>query len=233
MLHLYYGTDTTAIRQRAFAAVDTLVTPGVQVTRLESSNFSVGMMANLLGATSLFGGTELYVLDTPSENSDFFREVASATAAMAESNNIFVIIEGALLAAERKEFEKHAAVCTEVKRPPQAQFDPFKMAEALSKKDKKSLWVLLQEAQQAGVSAEEIIGILWWQLKTLRVAAVTATADEAKMKSYPYDKAKRALRNFLPGELEKLAFELLRVYHDGHSGVRDINEGLEAWVLRG
>lgn len=234
MLHLYYGNDTTTVRERAFAAADVLAEKeNARITRIEVSDFAPGMLANLLGATSLWGEREMYVLDTPSDDALFYAEVIENAAAMGESANQFVIMEGALLAAERKKFEKFAVTLEESKREAAARFDVFRMAEAVSKRDKKSLWVLLQEAKRAGLAAEEIIGTLWWQLKSLRLAAVTKSADEAGMKSYPYDKAKRALSLFKPGELEATSANLLRVYHDGHGGVRDIDEGLEEWVLRG
>lgn len=233
MLQVYFGNDTTEVRTRAFAAVDALVTEGVRVTRLESNQFAPGLLTNLLGAASLFGERELYLLDTPSEDADFYTEVVSHLAELGESNNLFVVMEAGLLAPERKKFEKHAIVIEECKRETGERFDVFKMAEALAKRDKKSLWVMLQEAKREGLSAEEIIGTLWWQLKTLRLAAVTKSADEAGMKSYPYDKAKRALSGFKAGEIETLSMNLLRVYHEGHGGIRDTDEGLEEWVLRG
>lgn len=234
MLHLYYGNDTTTVRERAFAATDVLAEKeNARITRIEVSDFAPGILANLLGATSLWGECEMYVLDTPSDDALFYAEVIENAAAMGESANQFVIMEGALLAPERKKFEKFTTNLEESKREAAARFDVFRMAEALSKRDKKSLWVLLQEAKRAGLAAEEIIGTLWWQLKSLRLAAVTNSADEAGMKSYPYDKAKRALSLFKPGELETTSANLLRVYHDGHGGVRDIDEGLEEWVLRG
>jgi DNA polymerase III delta subunit len=234
MLHLYYGNDTTAVRERAFAAADKLAEKeNARITRIEVSDFAPGMLANLLGAASLWGEREIYVLDTPSEDAAFYAEVVSHAAEMGESANQFVIMEAAMLAPERKKFEKHATTVEESKREAAERFDVFRMAEALSKRDKKSLWVLLQEAKRAGLSAEEIIGTLWWQLKSLRLATLTKTADEAGMKSYPYDKAKRALSLFKPGELDVTSANLLRVYHDGHGGVRDIDEGLEEWVLRG
>ncbi len=233
MIHLYFGNDTVAVRQQALRAVESLALDDVRVTRIESAQFEPGMITNLLGATSLFGGTELYVLDTPSDDGEFYREIIAQVPAMGESHNTFVIIEGALLAPERKKFEKYASVVVESKREAGERFDVFKMAEALSKRDKKTLWVLLQEAKRAGLSAEEIIGTLWWQLKTLRIAAQTASAEAAGMKSYPYDKAKRALGGFKVGEIEKLSIDLLLVYHEGHGGVRDTDEGLEEWVLRG
>ena len=233
MLKVYFGNDTTEVRARAFTAADTASVDGVRVTRLESNQFAPGMLANLLGATSLFNERELYLLDTPSENADFYAEVVAHLPELSESNNLFIIIETGLLAPERKKFEKHANEILECKREAGERFDVFTMAEALSKRDRKSLWVLLQEAKRLGLSAEEIIGTLWWQLKTLRLAAMTKSAAEAGMKSYPYDKAKRALSGFKPGEVEVLSANLLRVYHEGHGGIRDTDEGLEEWVLQG
>ena len=234
MLHLYYGNDSTTVRERAFMAADKLAEKeSARITRLESNEFAPGMLANLLGAASLWGEREIYVLDTPSEDAAFYAEVIGHAAEMGESANQFVIMEAAMLAPERKKFEKHTTTLEESKREAAERFDVFRMTEVLSKRDKKSLWVLLQEAKRAGLSAEEIVGTLWWQLKTLRLAALTKSADEAGMKEYSYSKAKRALSLFKPGELEMTSANLLRVYHDGHGGVRDIDEGLEEWVLRG
>jgi hypothetical protein len=92
--------------------------------------------------------------------------------------------------------------------------------------------MLLQEALREGAQAEEIIGILWWQLKMLRLAAKTKTAAEAGVKDFPYNKAKRALAGFKSGEVDTLARSLLALYHDGHAGKRYINVALEEWVLR-
>ncbi len=234
MLHLYYGNDSVTVRERAFTAADKLAAKeNARITRIEVNDFAQGMLANLLGAASLWGEREIYVLDTPSEDAAFYIEVVSHAAEMGESTNQFVIMETAMLAPERKKFEKYTAVLEESKREATARFDVFRMAEALSKRDKKSLWVLLQEAKRAGLSAEEIVGTLWWQLKSLRLATLTKSADEAGMKSFPYDKAKRAVSLFKPGELDATSANLLRVYHDGHGGVRDIDEGLEEWVLKG
>ena len=91
---------------------------------------------------------------------------------------------------------------------------------------------LLQEAKAAGQSAEEIIGVLWWQLKTLRLAAITNLASEAGLKDFPYNKAKRSLSHFKEGELGTLSLSLLSLYHEGPAGIVDIDEALEQWLLR-
>ncbi len=234
MLSVYYGNDMVKARQAALALVDTSIEKtGARLTKLESSNFAPGMLADMLGAVSLFGEVELFLIDTPSENPDFYTEVSGVLSEMAQSSNQFVIIEGTLLAAEKKKFEKYAGMMEEFKKTAETPFNVWAMADALASRDKKSLWVLLMDAKRAGLVAEEIIGTLWWQLKTLRLAMLTKSASDAGMKDFPYNKAKRSLQNFKEGEVASLSAGLLKVYHDGHGGIRDIDEGLEEWVLRG
>ncbi len=234
MINVYFGNDLVSARQAALTAVDTsIVKNGSRLTKIESTKWAPGMIADMLGATSLFGGTELFLIDTPSENPDFYGEVINVLSEMAESPNQFVVIEETLLAAEKKKWEKHIGIMEEFKKNTETPFNVWAMADALSSRDKKSLWVLLQDAKRAGLVAEEIIGTLWWQLKTLRLAMLTKSASDAGMKDFPYNKAKRSLQNFKEGEVVGLSQGLLKVYHDGHGGIRDIDEGLEEWALRG
>jgi DNA polymerase III delta subunit len=190
------------------------------------------MLTDIVGSASLFGGLEAYLIDTPSEVPEMYAEILSTLAEMAESTNIFIVMEKALLTPEKKKWQKHTSVFEEFTKVAGERFNVFAMAEALSKRDKKSLWILLTEAKQNGLVSEEIIGTLWWQLKALRLAAITNSAKEADMKDYPYNKAKQSLRNFKEGDLDNLSSGLLKVYHDGHGGVRDIELALEEWVLK-
>jgi len=234
MLQLYFGNDSIKVREAAnAAALADARSVSTNLTRIESEAFAPGMLLDVVGSVSLFGDQEVYLIDTPSEVPEMYNEVIGSLLEMASSANIFIVIEQGLLALEKKKWQKHATVFEEFTKTAGERFNVFAMAEALSKRDKKALWILLCEAKQAGLVAEEIIGTLWWQLKALRLAAVSASAVEADMKDYPYQKAKQALRNFKAGELDKLSSGLLSVYHDGHGGVRDIDLALEEWVLRG
>lgn len=234
MVNVYYGNDVVKTRQAALAAVARIVdAQDVTVHKIESGQFSVGGLADILGATSLFGGSELYLLDTPSEDAVYYEALLKVLPEMVVSPNYFIIMEGTILAPERKKFEKAGVEMAEFKKTADTPFNVWAMADALASRDKKSLWVQLTDAKRAGLSAEEIIGTLWWQLKTLRMAGLTKNATEAGMKDFPYNKAKRVLNNFKVGEVEMMSRNLLRIYHDGHGGVRDIDEGLEEWVLRG
>jgi len=230
MLHIYFGSDVSAARSKACAvAADT----EKSVTRIEAETYVPQQITDSVRSVSLFGDCSTYIIDTPSLDEIMNQEVLACATEMAESLDVFIIIEGPLLAAPKKKWLAHASMSEEFSKGPAARFDVFRLAESLLQRDKKSLWMLLCDARTAGLASEEIIGTLWWQLKTLRVADCTNTAAEAGMKEYPYNKAKRALRNFKAGELESLSTSLLAVYHDGHGGVRDIELGLEEWVLRG
>lgn len=231
MLHVFFGTDTTVARQQAYDLIATGAEDNSAIQRVDTDTYTPGMFIDLAGATSLFGGNERYLIDTPSNHKDFLADVLEHLPLLAESTNLFVVIEGPLLAPEKKQFAKYAASMEEFKKPATERFNAFALADSLSLKNKRQLWVQLQEATAAGLSAEEIIGTLWWQLKSLRLAQLTNSAAEADMKDYPYNKAKRSLKHFKPGELEALSEGLLTLYHHGHGGKVDINLALEKWVL--
>lgn len=229
MLKVFFGTDRTKVRDAVQAACDIVV--GAK-TIIDDSSYEPGQLGNALGANSLFGGEQCFVLDTPSGEEIFFTEVLGSLKEMAESQNTFIILEGSLLADPKKKYAKHAKEITEFSLDKVERFNAFGLAEALAKKDKKNLWVLLSQARANNLRDEEIVGMLWWQLKSLRLAKLTRTAEEAGMKSFPYDKAKRALSGFKDGEVEALSRSLLELYHDGHQGVRDMDLALEEWALK-
>ena len=231
MYIVLYGTDRGRIRDAATEYVDARLPANGRLTIIEAIDFVSGQVHDALGATSLFGGSEYYILDNPAENSEFSAEVEGALPELAASANTFVILEGPLLAAAKKRYSQHAAEVTEYKAPTQERFNLFSLAEALAAKNKRQLWVRLQLARRQGLRAEELVGILWWQLKSLRLAAVTTSAAEAGMKTFPYNKAKQALGAFAPREVDHLAARLLELYHDGHAGKRDMEIALEEWVL--
>ena len=109
--------------------------------------------------------------------------------------------------------------------------NPFALTDALVARDKKALWLQLRTLLDNGLRGEEIVGTLWWQLKTMRMAGLTKSAEEAGMKDFSYNKAKQALRKYSKEEVERLSQELLVLYHDAHAGKGDMELSLEKWVL--
>jgi DNA polymerase III delta subunit len=231
MLHVFFGNNPIQIRQAAYACAALYEEKGVKLSRIDTDTFVSGMLLEAAQSASLFGEKEVYLVDTPSSDAVFNAEVCGSLEDLHTSANIFIVIEESLLAAEKKTYTKFADSIDEIKEEKGAPFNVFALADSLLRKDKKMLWLGLCEARDAGLSSEEIIGTLWWQLKTLRLSAVTKNATEAGMKDFPYNKAKRSLSYFAPRELEALSHALLSVYHKGHQGEVDIEMALEAWTL--
>lgn len=231
MLTVFYGNDTVEVRRQASEFVDTYNAKGYDVARYSVEQYSPGLVLNLLQANSLFGGEEIVVFDTPSEGGDFYEAVTSVVGDLVEASLPFVIIEQGMTAAQLKIFTKAGAAVQESKKASSGYFNVFGLADALLAKDKKTLWILLQAARQNGIPSEELIGILWWQLKMVRLTYVTKSASEAGVKDFSYNKAKRGQSKFSKADVEALSWSLLEVYHDGHSGRKDIELGLEGWVL--
>lgn len=226
MLQVVYGTDETTVRK---TALDFFV--AAPIIRIEAGGFEGGQLATLAQGSSLFGEKMQYVLDTPSDNQAFLDEVLDTTAALAESEHLFVVIEKTVLAATKKVLAKYALTITEYKKPAEASFNQFAITDAIASRDKRQAWLLVQEAWQNHIATEEIIGLVWWQLKSMRLAACTTTPAEAGMKDYPYRKAKSALANFPLALVESKSRELTKAYHDARRGKGDPNQLFEMWVL--
>lgn len=110
-------------------------------------------------------------------------------------------------------------------------FNIFSLTDAVAARNKKEAWVLYQKALASGMVAEEIFWKVVWQIKTLLIASRTKTADEAGMKAYPYSKAKGALKNFKPGEIEEISERLVTGYHEIRRGEGEMEALVEKTLL--
>ena len=111
------------------------------------------------------------------------------------------------------------------------EFNIFALTDALGARDKKRAWILYQQALVAGLSAEEVFFKLFWQAKTMLIASRTKSVGETDMKSFPYSKAKSFLKNFKPGELEKLSEDLVVGYHQARRGEGGVETLVEKMLL--
>lgn len=121
---------------------------------------------------------------------------------------------------------------TESKSHPAAPFNIFSLTDAIGARKKRDAWVLYMKALASGLSPEEVFYKLQWQTKTMLLASKTKSAEEAGMKAFPYSKAKGFLKNFKPGELEKMSEELVRSYHAARRGEGEIETFVEKTLLR-
>jgi DNA polymerase III delta subunit len=229
MLYVFFGTDVVTVREKARARARALGEENVASVTV--SDYHPGILQEHAGSVSLFGSKAVTLIDTLSEDVDIFSSLIEDLPMLAQADHAFVVIEQALLAEDKKTFKRYAAEYTECVAEKRERFNTFKLADTLLERDKRSLWLLLMEAFRTGVSPEEVAGLFFWQIKTLRLVARTSSAEEAGVKPFVYTKAKRGLGRFKPEELDRFSRELVTLYHEGHRGIRDMGLALEQWVL--
>lgn len=231
MLAVFFGTDKIKIREEALLYANKNKTDEQTIEKVEAENCLNGQLLGLAESETLFGEASVYILDGILENSEAAESFFIDLENLVNSKVKFILIADKILAAEKKKIEKQTKEIFEFKKTEKEIFNVFSLTDAFLNRDRRKLWLLLQEAKANGVNNEAIVGILWWQLKTLRLVKLTKTASEAGMKDFSFNKSKRALGKFKEGEIEKKSLELLKIYHDGHKGVMDFSLALEEWCL--
>lgn len=231
MLTVFFGNDTITIRSEAFALAEKFADTPDSVVRFDADNFNAAMVSEAVQTTSLFGGKQVFLIDTISDDVEQFEELCALLPTLAHSEHECILIEKVLLADVRKQCVAVNATLHEYKRVEEKGFDIFSLTTALLQRDKKSLWLALQDARQAGISAEEIIGTLVWQIKTMRLVSRTSSPEEADLKPFVFNKTKQALGRFTSTEIDEYSRALLTLYHEGHRGIKNIDLALEGWVL--
>lgn len=111
------------------------------------------------------------------------------------------------------------------------EFNIFALTDALGARKRKEVWILYQKALAAGLSAEEIFFKIVWQVRSMLIAAKTKNVGETDMKVFPYNKTKSFLKNFEPGELEKLSEDLVIGYIKARRGEGEVETLVEKVLL--
>jgi len=111
------------------------------------------------------------------------------------------------------------------------EFNVFTFTDAVGSRQKKQAWVLYRKALSVGISAEEIFYKLVWQIKSMLIVAKTRNAEEADMKTFPYNKAKSFLRNFKISELENFSESFVVGYNSVRRGEGEMETFVEKIIL--
>ncbi len=216
MLYVFYGSDRESARAKASALIAGLQKkkPDAELFRLDADTFRETQLDELIGGQGLFNKTYLVVLSYLFENEEVQGVVLKKLSEVADSPNIFVMLEGELPKAILIEITEAAekALVFEKKGEKKEAFNIFSLTDALGRRDKKNLWMLFQKALREDFAPEHINGVLFWKVKSLLTA--------------PYSN-----RSWRREELKDLSRRLVSLYHDSHRGIHDFAIGLERFVL--
>lgn len=235
MIYCIVGTDS---KKRNLAG-DTVV------ARFASQNFPVHRfgakelpsLAELAGSTGLFFEKHVSVFEHALEKKEHADILVQQAEVLRDSPNIFVFIEQTLLKDAAEAFKKHAESFEVFDLPAKkwgdGGFNVFALTDAFAKRDKKSLWILYQQALSADIAPEEILHKLFWQVKMLLIAKSSPNAEQLKklaIKEYTYDKSKSSAKNFTDAELRTFSFDLVSILQEGRRGT-EISIALEKFLV--
>lgn len=238
MIYLLYGQDVAQARKKAHELVDSLLKkrPDAAFFKLDTENWQEAAFDEYIAGQGLFVQKYIVLLDRLFENKEIKEYVSAKIKDLGESENIFIVLEGIIDAATLKKLEKHGEKIQEfgsnekeLKKKP--EFNIFSMTDALGARDKKKLWTLYQKAIRGRAVAEEIHGMIFWQIKSLLLASTTEDAKEAGLNPFVYSKAKGYSRNFKEQELKTISSQLISMYHDAHRGKVSFDGELEKFLL--
>ena len=228
MIYFYYGTDTESARKKAKVTIDSLLAkkPDATLIKIGDEDLSIEKISELSGSQALFSNKYIVFLFKTFDNKENKELILKNIKEIAKSENIFIFTEGKMdkvgllkiekVAEKTQEFAKEEKNLTkkETLALKGEKIDFFEVTDALGRKDKKNLWVLFQDALEEQVPAEEIHGMFFWQVKSMLLTQKCKTPEEANMKPYPFQKAREYSRNYKGGELEKMSFKLVSMYHE-------------------
>ncbi|MEK7641973.1 MAG: hypothetical protein AAB365_03215 [Patescibacteria group bacterium] len=241
MLYVFHGTDTPAAVTKATSLVASLRAkkPDASYVRVEAAQWSPSIIEEHIGGQGLFSNKYIIFLDRVTENVEAKELFADFAPVMGESTNIFIVLEGKLNAELKKAFEKSAEKMVETEKKEVAkgfgassgEFNIFALADAVGARDPFRAWSVYREAVDKGTEPENIIGTLFWQMKSMKLAARAKSASESGLSPFVFSKAKKAAGNYSEGELNSLTEKLITVYHDAHRGVCDAELAVERVML--
>lgn len=235
MLYIIYGSDSEKTRSKLHELLELArkKRPEAELFLLNTENWSETQFDELLISRGLFEQKYTVVLDKLFEKKDVKEYIIDRAEEMKSSEQIFLMLEGAIDAASLKKLSKNAEKIQEfVKKEDKKQsYNIFSITNGLLEKDKKNLWIDYLTFLNMGAAPEEIHGILFWQVKNMILASCAGNQTETGLSPFVYKNALTGSRKYKTEELENLSSELVQMTHKVRSGEGELDIMLEKWIL--
>ncbi len=235
MFYFLYGTDSYKARKKLHELLELAgrKRPEAELFKITTENWSEGQFDELLISRGLFENKYTVVLDNLFERKDIKEYILDRLENLAESEQIFLGLESKVDAATVKKIEKSAKQVQEFSKIENKKEDIniFSIANGLVEKDKKRLWVSYIDLLSRGAVAEEIHGILFWQVKNMILAGKADSQKETGLSPYAYKSALTGTRKYKIEELVGMSGDLVDMTHRVRSGEGELEIMIEKWVL--
>lgn len=235
MIYAYFGTDEHKARAKAHAFISVVrkKRPDAPFFTVKPNEDSVARIEELAQGAGLFYEKQIVFVDQVYADPAIQTVFKDLLALMQQSDSIFIILEGNVRAPDKKMIETYAHEYHEflLAEKKKVTFNIFALGDALLTRDKIKLWSLYLEALSIGKSPEEIHGSLFWQAKSMTLAAAENTASKTGLKPFVYTKAKTALKKYTLEEINSLPWSLIDTLHRSRLESEELSLAMERWVL--
>lgn len=234
MLYLFYGTDRNKALSKALTIIDKKLSEkkDAVVFKVEQENVTSDLLIELCGGQGLFEQKFIVHLKDLFQDENSKNVLSTYLKDIAESENVFILTEGALLKKDFSKIEKHAEKVWEhvLKEKVEVKENIFGITNYLLARDKKNIWIEYHKLRETFVP-EEIHGTLFWAFKNVALAARSKTPADSGLKPFVYSNAKRATEKYSSEEIEEKLWELTKILGDSRRGGGELDVLLEKWML--
>lgn len=236
MFYFLHGTDTQKSRRKLHELLNLAKQkrPEAELFKITTENWSERQFDELLVSRGLFEQKYTVVLDNLFEKREIKDYVLDRLENMAQSEQIFLELEGKVDAASLKKIEKFAKQVQEFTKTENQKQDTniFSITSGLVEKNKKELWISYVDLLSRGAVAEEIHGILFWQVKNMLLASKSNDQKETGLSPFVYKNALTGSRKYKTEELADMSASLVLMTHRVRQGDGDLEIMLEKWILQ-
>lgn len=237
MIYLFYGDNADKARAKWRKVAESFTTkyPEGAIFRFDPEHWDQAQFEELLHGSDLFGDKRLVITDRLLENKEALAFFEANLKTIAEASPVLAMLEHKVVVPLLRKIEKaggkiEESVSKEAKV--ESEFNIFALTEALGNRDRRRLWILMQQALFAGVAAEEIFWKLVWQTKMILVVAKAKGRELKTVKPFVAGKSLRFAKNYSERELEALSGNLVALWHESkQENPIDFEVGLERLIL--
>ncbi len=183
---------------------------------------------------SFFGGAYLVSCFRLSENKVIKEIFSDLITAMGKSENHFLLFEHSLDKKSLALIEKYGKLYSFVPATTALEYNVFSLPQKVGERDRRGAWLELQRARMAGVSDDELLRPLLWQVKTILLVHPDmggASVEESGLKPTVYSRARAYGKNYSREELSELSFALALLPSRVVSGEIEMDIALESIIL--
>ncbi|MBI5126304.1 MAG: hypothetical protein HZA80_00865 [Candidatus Taylorbacteria bacterium] len=235
MLYVFCG-DIVKAKKKARELAKVLLTkkPDASLFELTPDSWNEAAFQEYLGGQGLFEKKYIVLmheLASHKQTKDFFLDNLKELKA---SENVFVLVEGELTKKDQAPLEKNAEKLQSFdvsEKINKKEFNIFALTDAIGRRDAIAAWTIFTQAQMAGMEAEQIHGMIAWQLKAMALAQVSKDAKSSGLNPFVFTKAVAAAKKYSQEEVVSLYNKLIRDYHNSRRGMIDFSLATEQFLL--